>query len=106
MVRVHSLQEIEALRLRKSQQEHNYRYRAAGTVHSSPCFGGSYVSSWILIYLLLQVGKFIVGATDTIDAEQATESRVPESLRFPGKFRGEGVRGHQYHVFKEPRYWL
>jgi hypothetical protein len=54
----------------------------------------------------MQVGKFIVGATDTNDVEQATESSVPESLRFPGKFRGEGVRGHQYHVFKEPRYWL
>jgi hypothetical protein len=71
-----------------------------------PASVGAMLHLWILIYLLLQVGKFIVGATDTNDVEQATESSVPESLRFPGKFRGEGVRGHQYHVFKEPRYWL
>lgn len=30
---------------------------------------------------------------------------VPEGRRFPGLFRGQGVRGHRYHVFDEPRYW-
>lgn len=33
------------------------------------------------------------------------EEMVPEGLRFPTLFRGEGVRGHSYHVFDEPRYW-
>lgn len=32
------------------------------------------------------------------------EEQVPEGERFPQLFRGEGVRGHQYHVFDEPRY--
>lgn len=33
------------------------------------------------------------------------ESEVDPSLRMPQTFRGEGVRGHQYHVFDEPRYF-
>ncbi|KAL7666569.1 Protein CWH43 [[Candida] zeylanoides] len=33
------------------------------------------------------------------------ESEVEEGLRFPAMFRGEGVRGHFYHVFDEPRYY-
>ena len=28
-----------------------------------------------------------------------------EGQRFPMLFRGEGVRGHRYHVFDEPRYY-
>lgn len=31
------------------------------------------------------------------------EDSVPEGLRFPALFKGQGVRGHQYHVFDEPR---
>jgi hypothetical protein len=26
-------------------------------------------------------------------------------LRFPAIFKGQGVRGHRYHVFDEPRYF-
>lgn len=33
------------------------------------------------------------------------ESEVPENLRMPQLFRGDGVRGHRYHVFDEPRYF-
>ncbi|KAG7195169.1 uncharacterized protein KQ657_003693 [Scheffersomyces spartinae] len=33
------------------------------------------------------------------------ESEVPENLRMPQLLRGEGVRGHFYHVFDEPRYF-
>lgn len=33
------------------------------------------------------------------------ESEVPESLRMPQLLRGDGVRGHFYHVFDEPRYF-
>ena len=33
------------------------------------------------------------------------ESSVTEALRYPAEFRGEGRRGHHYHVFGEPRYY-
>ncbi|TKX24517.1 hypothetical protein C1H76_3124 [Elsinoe australis] len=52
----------------------------------------------------LQVGKFIVGQPEGSN-ELIPESQVPEGLRFPSMFRGEGVRGHAYHVFNEPRYY-
>jgi endonuclease/exonuclease/phosphatase family metal-dependent hydrolase len=50
----------------------------------------------------IQVGKFVVGETES-ENSQIPESQVPEDLRFPTLFRGEGVRGHRYHVFDEPR---
>lgn len=51
----------------------------------------------------IQVGKFVVGEMEGSD-DRIDESQVPEGLRFPALFRGEGVRGHRYHVFDEPRY--
>lgn len=33
------------------------------------------------------------------------ESEVDENLRMPKILRGDGVRGHRYHVFDEPRYF-
>jgi endonuclease/exonuclease/phosphatase family metal-dependent hydrolase len=56
-----------------------------------------------LIYF--QVGKFVVGQAPADVDETIPESQVPEGLRFPALFRGEGVRGHRYHVFDEPRYF-
>lgn len=50
----------------------------------------------------IQVGKFIVGEEDDSQGF-VDEGSVPEGLRFPALFRGEGVRGHRYHVFDEPR---
>ncbi|KAK4964377.1 Protein cwh43 [Elasticomyces elasticus] len=52
----------------------------------------------------LQVGKFIVGEPEGSD-ELISEEQMPEGLRFPALFRGEGVRGHRYHVFDQPRYY-
>ncbi|KAL8797570.1 MAG: hypothetical protein Q9195_000387 [Heterodermia aff. obscurata] len=52
----------------------------------------------------LQVGKFIVGQGEGSD-QQVDESEVSEGLRFPAMFRGQGVRGHFYHVFDQPRYY-
>lgn len=64
----------------------------------------------------LQVAKFVVPASEE-ESKQAWavskelrdrrvhDSEVPEGWRFPGMFRGEGVRGHRYHVFDEPRYF-
>lgn len=52
----------------------------------------------------LQVGKFVVGKPENSN-ELVPEAQVPEGLRFPAMFRGEGVRGHRYHVFDEPRYF-
>ncbi|KAL2356110.1 calcofluor white hypersensitive protein [Cryomyces antarcticus] len=52
----------------------------------------------------IQLGKFAVGepeGSDTLIAEE----HVPLGRRFPALFRGEGVRGHRYHVFDEPRYF-
>ncbi|KAL8743674.1 MAG: hypothetical protein Q9190_004002 [Brigantiaea leucoxantha] len=53
----------------------------------------------------LQVGKFVVGQPEGTD-ERINESEVPTGLRFPAMFRGQGVRGHRYHVFDEPRYYI
>ena len=51
-----------------------------------------------------QVGKFVLGEPEGSD-ELIPEEQVPEGLRFPALFRGEGVRGHRYHVFDGPRYY-
>ncbi|PKS04956.1 hypothetical protein jhhlp_008322 [Lomentospora prolificans] len=64
----------------------------------------------------LQVAKFVVPETDAKSAElealdmktrnkRVVEADVPQGWRFPAMFRGDGVRGHQYHVFPEPRYY-
>lgn len=57
----------------------------------------------------IQVGKFLIGEKENPDAEirnaRINEDQVPEGMRFPQMFRGEGVRGHKYHVFDEPRYY-
>ena len=50
----------------------------------------------------LQVGKFVVGQP-TSGNELVGEEFYPENMRFPALFKGEGVRGHKYHVFDEPR---
>lgn len=48
------------------------------------------------------MGKFIVGQPVGSD-EIIPEDQVPVGQRFPDMFKGQGVRGHQYHVFNEPR---
>ncbi|KAF2144550.1 uncharacterized protein K452DRAFT_245497 [Aplosporella prunicola CBS 121167] len=52
----------------------------------------------------IQVGKFIVGQPENSN-DMIPEDQVPVAQRFPALFRGEGVRGHRYHVFDEPRYF-
>ncbi|KAJ2352734.1 Protein cwh43 [Coemansia sp. RSA 2618] len=60
----------------------------------------------------IQVGKFVVPPPDEdISDWQPSYQRVPEShysseYHFPTIFRGKGVRGHFYHVFNEPRYFV
>jgi hypothetical protein len=56
----------------------------------------------------LQIGKFTLGAEPkdaVVRNRQIPEETVPEGQRFPAIFKGEGVRGHSYHVFEEPRYF-
>lgn len=53
----------------------------------------------------IQVGKFVVGDDTTSTEIRKNEDQVPVGLRFPALFRGNGVRGHRYHVFNEPRYY-
>ena len=57
----------------------------------------------------IQVGKFLIGAKEDENAEirnmRISEDQVPAGMRFPQMFKGEGVRGHRYHVFDEPRYF-
>lgn len=60
----------------------------------------------------IQVGKFSLGGGTYWEGadEQARNHRVEEhemkeGEKFPALFRGEGVRGHRYHVFDEPRYF-
>jgi endonuclease/exonuclease/phosphatase family metal-dependent hydrolase len=50
----------------------------------------------------IQVGKFVVGQPAGGEVEVA-ESEVPAGWRFPDVFKGEGTRGHRYHVFDRPR---
>ncbi|KAK7935836.1 hypothetical protein PG985_001331 [Apiospora marii] len=67
----------------------------------------------------LQVAKFVVPrraeekalVTVLENDERARdwkvqEDEVPVGWRFPALFRGKGVRGHRYHVFDEPYYYL
>ncbi|EDN08954.1 predicted protein [Histoplasma mississippiense (nom. inval.)] len=53
-----------------------------------------------------RVGKFLVGQPEDISNVRVSEDHVPAGLRFPALFRGQGVRGHRYHVFDEPRYFV
>lgn len=64
----------------------------------------------------LQVAKFVIpqsdGEIEQIKAlsdeernRRVQEGEVPVGWRFPALFRGQGVRGHRYHVFDEPRYY-
>ncbi|KAI1089270.1 Frag1/DRAM/Sfk1 family-domain-containing protein [Rostrohypoxylon terebratum] len=66
----------------------------------------------------LQVAKFVVPKSGEEKAQIAAiennaearnrkvnEQEVPEGWRFPALFRGNGVRGHRYHVFNEPWYY-
>ncbi|KAI1646873.1 Frag1/DRAM/Sfk1 family-domain-containing protein [Daldinia loculata] len=66
----------------------------------------------------LQVAKFVVPKSEAEKAQvaaldtssekrnrRAKEHDVPEGWRFPALFRGQGVRGHRYHVFNEPLYY-
>ncbi|KAK9318731.1 hypothetical protein V1517DRAFT_334787 [Lipomyces orientalis] len=53
----------------------------------------------------IQTGKFVVGDDLTSSNAQIPESEVPKEYHYPAMFRGEGVRGHRYHVFDEPRYY-
>lgn len=54
----------------------------------------------------LQVGKFQIGKEPDYSNNMISEDEVESDLRMPQLFRGEGVRGHFYHVFNEPRYFL
>jgi len=47
----------------------------------------------------------MVGEPENLSNEMISEDQVPEDLRFPALFKGEGVRGHRYHVFDAPRYF-
>lgn len=53
----------------------------------------------------IQVGKFVIGDKSPSTNNPKPEAQVPEGLRFPALFRGNGVRDHRYHVFDEPRYY-
>jgi hypothetical protein len=56
----------------------------------------------------IQVGKFLLGAPpadERVRNRRVDEESVASGERFPAMFKGEGVRGHRYHVFDEPRYF-
>lgn len=64
----------------------------------------------------LQVAKFVVPQSEEeskaleamgkeVRDRRTAETDVPAGWRFPALFRGQGVRGHRYHVFDEPRYY-
>ncbi|KAH3684004.1 hypothetical protein WICPIJ_005027 [Wickerhamomyces pijperi] len=53
----------------------------------------------------VQVGKFVIEKDEVYSQERVHESDVEPDMRFPDMFYGEGVRGHAFHVFDEPRYY-
>lgn len=56
----------------------------------------------------IQIGKFLLGGDSQMEEERdrrVDEEAIAEGERFPQLFRGEGIRGHRYHVFDEPRYF-
>lgn len=62
----------------------------------------------------LQIGKFKLLSDDEkseLDEDFiygnnfVDETEIDEDLKMPELFRGDGVRGHRYHVFDEPRYF-
>lgn len=61
----------------------------------------------------LQIAKFTLlneeqaqaGSDFLYGNHYVNEDEVDEDLRMPELFRGDGVRGHRYHVFDEPRYF-
>lgn len=61
----------------------------------------------------LQIAKFkflnddqrLIGQDFIYGNNFISEEQVDPSLRMPSLFRGDGVRGHRYHVFDEPRYF-
>ena len=53
----------------------------------------------------IQLGKFVIGDDTPSTNTRKDETKVPAELRFPELFKGEGIRGHRYHVFDEPRYF-
>ncbi|KAI8387975.1 Frag1/DRAM/Sfk1 family-domain-containing protein [Radiomyces spectabilis] len=58
----------------------------------------------------IQTGKFQVVQDPQkfwkASYERLDESQIDPALRYPSMFRGQGVRGHRYHVFNEPRYYV
>jgi hypothetical protein len=56
----------------------------------------------------IQVGKFRLGAElqdEEMRDRMVTEGSYPPGQQFPALFRGEGVRGHRYHVHDGPIYF-
>ncbi|KAL6454760.1 CWH43 Protein CWH43 [Candida maltosa Xu316] len=53
----------------------------------------------------LQVAKFKIMSDEERNNNFVDEEVIDENLRMPQMFRGDGVRGHRYHVFDEPRYF-
>jgi hypothetical protein len=96
-VRVYSLQGVEENGLCSGEQEHDYGYGDPGMFALVVVVWWYKLTGW-------QAAKFVVdqpeGTNDFISEEQ-----VPPGLRFPALFKGQGVRGHAYHVFNEPRYF-
>ncbi|KAI5951083.1 CWH43 [Candida jiufengensis] len=56
----------------------------------------------------LQIAKFKLFEENESTIQDYTivgEDEVDDNLKMPQLFRGDGVRGHRYHVFDEPRYF-
>ncbi|KAG1502139.1 hypothetical protein G6F47_001841 [Rhizopus delemar] len=57
----------------------------------------------------IQSGKFQVVSNPKdywkASYDRIVESEVKPELRYPSMFYGQGIRGHRYHVFNEPRYF-
>jgi endonuclease/exonuclease/phosphatase family metal-dependent hydrolase len=52
-----------------------------------------------------QEGVAVWNAPEQLRDHRVEEGEVPEGWKFPDMFKGDGVRGHRFHVFDEARYY-
>ena len=91
--------------LYKNIKRVGYARVARGTITDTEIQVSSTLTSIKTVANNLQVGKFLVGHPVSYSNERIPEEAVPPGYRFPELFKGQGVRGHFYHVFDEPRYY-
>ena len=91
--------------LYKNIKRVGYARVARGTITDTEIQVNDCHRGLISVLTCIQAGKFLVGHPADYSDQRVVEDAVPPPYRFPEIFKGQGVRGHFYHVFNEPRYY-